>query len=43
VEVVFAHTVDGLSLVPSKSAAPVPTPLSDHYGLLATLELAPAR
>jgi len=43
VEVVFAATVDGLSLVPSKGAAPVPTPLSDHYGLLATLELAPSR
>jgi endonuclease/exonuclease/phosphatase family metal-dependent hydrolase len=43
VEVVFTATVDGLSLVPSKGAAPVPTPLSDHYGLLATLELAPAR
>jgi endonuclease/exonuclease/phosphatase family metal-dependent hydrolase len=43
VEVVSAGTVGGLSLVPSKGAAPVPTPLSDHYGLLATLELAPVR
>jgi endonuclease/exonuclease/phosphatase family metal-dependent hydrolase len=43
VEVVFTDPVDGLALVPSKGAAPVPTPLSDHYGLLATLELAPVR
>ncbi len=43
VEVVFSDAVAGLSLAPSKGAAPVPTPLSDHYGLLATLELAPAR
>ncbi|HSV92811.1 MAG TPA: endonuclease/exonuclease/phosphatase family protein [Desulfobacterales bacterium] len=43
VEVVFTGPADGLSMVPSKGAAPVPTPLSDHYGLFATLDLAAAR
>ena len=43
VEVVFTASVDGLSLVPSKGAAPVATPLSDHYGLFAAFELATAR
>jgi endonuclease/exonuclease/phosphatase family metal-dependent hydrolase len=41
--VVMTDPVDGLSLVPAKGAAAVPTPLSDHYGLLADLELWPAR
>jgi endonuclease/exonuclease/phosphatase family metal-dependent hydrolase len=41
--VAFTAFVDGLSLVPSRGAAPVPTPLSDHYGFLAELELESAR
>ncbi|MCX7031078.1 MAG: endonuclease/exonuclease/phosphatase family protein [Spirochaetes bacterium] len=41
--VVFTQPVAGLALTPSKGAAPVPTPLSDHYGFLAELDLAGAR
>jgi endonuclease/exonuclease/phosphatase family metal-dependent hydrolase len=37
--VVLAGQVAGLSLVPSRGAGSVPTPLSDHYGFLAGLEL----
>lgn len=43
VEVVFTAPVPGLSLVPAKGAAAMPTPLSDHYGLLASFELLRAR
>jgi endonuclease/exonuclease/phosphatase family metal-dependent hydrolase len=41
--VVFTQTIAGLALVPSKGAASVPTPLSDHYGFFAELELGSAR
>jgi hypothetical protein len=41
--VVFRQPVAGLTLVPSKGAAAVPTPLSDHYGFFAELELESAR
>jgi endonuclease/exonuclease/phosphatase family metal-dependent hydrolase len=37
--VVLDGPVAGLALVPSRGAAPVPTPLSDHYGFFAELEL----
>jgi endonuclease/exonuclease/phosphatase family metal-dependent hydrolase len=43
VAVVFTQTVEGLALVPSKGAAAVPSPLSDHYGFLAELDLAGIR
>ncbi len=43
VDVVFTRPVDGLALVPEKGAAAVPAQLSDHYGFLATLDLAGAR
>jgi endonuclease/exonuclease/phosphatase family metal-dependent hydrolase len=36
---VFDAVVDGLRVVPAKGAPPVPTPLSDHYGFEAELEL----
>jgi endonuclease/exonuclease/phosphatase family metal-dependent hydrolase len=38
--VVFTQTVADLELVPSKGAAALPTPLSDHYGFLVELDLA---
>jgi endonuclease/exonuclease/phosphatase family metal-dependent hydrolase len=38
-EVVFTEAVAGLSLVPSRGSQPVPTPLSDHYGFFADLDL----
>jgi endonuclease/exonuclease/phosphatase family metal-dependent hydrolase len=41
--VVFTRVVAGLAFVPSRGAAAVPTPLSDHYGFLAELELENAR
>jgi endonuclease/exonuclease/phosphatase family metal-dependent hydrolase len=36
---VFDAVVDGLAVAPVKGAAPVPTPLSDHYGFEAEVEL----
>jgi endonuclease/exonuclease/phosphatase family metal-dependent hydrolase len=42
-DVVFTQPVAGLALTPSKGAAPVPTPLSDHYGFLAELDLTGTR
>ena len=36
---VFDGLVDGLTVLPSKGAASVPTPLSDHYGFEADVEL----
>jgi endonuclease/exonuclease/phosphatase family metal-dependent hydrolase len=41
--VVFTQPVAGLALVPAKGATPVPTPLSDHYGFFAELELESTR
>ncbi|OHD68632.1 MAG: hypothetical protein A2177_15205 [Spirochaetes bacterium RBG_13_68_11] len=41
--VVFTQPVAGLTLVPSKGAAAVSTPLSDHYGFFAELDLATVR
>jgi endonuclease/exonuclease/phosphatase family metal-dependent hydrolase len=41
--VVFTQPVAGLALVPAKGAATVPTPLSDHYGFFAELELESTR
>jgi endonuclease/exonuclease/phosphatase family metal-dependent hydrolase len=41
--VVFTQPVAGLALVPSKGAAVIPTPLSDHYGFFAELELESTR
>ena len=43
VDVVFTRPVDGLALIPAKGAAAVPAQLSDHYGFLATLDLAGTR
>ena len=40
-QVVETDPVNGLTLVPAKGEAPVPTPLSDHYGFLARIELIP--
>jgi len=42
-DVVFHEAIAGLSLVPSRGAQPVPTPLSDHYGFLAELEIESVR
>jgi endonuclease/exonuclease/phosphatase family metal-dependent hydrolase len=42
-DVVFTEAVAGLSLVPSRGSQPVPTPLSDHYGFLADLDLESGR
>ncbi len=39
VRLVFQDPVQGIELVPSKGAAGIPSPLSDHYGLEAELEL----
>lgn len=41
--VVFAQPVEGVAVSPSRGAAAVPAPLSDHYGFLADLELEVAR
>jgi endonuclease/exonuclease/phosphatase family metal-dependent hydrolase len=41
--IVGTEPVEGLVLVPSEGAAGVPSPLSDHYGFLADLELGNAR
>jgi endonuclease/exonuclease/phosphatase family metal-dependent hydrolase len=41
--VVFTEMVADLELVPSKGAAALPTPLSDHYGFLVELDLAGIR
>jgi endonuclease/exonuclease/phosphatase family metal-dependent hydrolase len=43
VEVVFTQPVAGLALVPSRGAAGMPTPLSDHYGFFVKLELESTR
>jgi endonuclease/exonuclease/phosphatase family metal-dependent hydrolase len=40
--VVETDPVEGLTILPAKGGAPVPTPLSDHYGFLARIELKPA-
>jgi endonuclease/exonuclease/phosphatase family metal-dependent hydrolase len=40
-KVVFTDPVAGLSLTPKGSATPVAVPLSDHYGFLVEIELAP--
>jgi endonuclease/exonuclease/phosphatase family metal-dependent hydrolase len=40
---VFNMPVDDLSLLPPKAAPPVSTPLSDHYGFLADVELSTAK
>lgn len=41
--VVLTQPVDGVAVAPSKGAAAVPAPLSDHYGFLVELDLAPSR
>ncbi len=41
VRAVFRDPVDDVRLVPKGGAGPIPAPLSDHYGLLAVVELVP--
>ena len=38
---VFDSPADSLFITPAKGAEPVPTPLSDHYGFMADVELGP--